>query len=81
MFNHHLPAAAGGNRRIQDRRPHEAFVRVDGSARVGIYEAYDPSEVWIAFYWIDVDNNQLCEDDGADIIRQHALPLVPAALP
>ncbi len=55
--------------------PYEAFVRADGSARVGIDEAYDPSEEWTVSYWIDVNNNQLCEEGGADIIRQHALPL------
>ncbi len=55
--------------------PYEAFVRADGSARTGIDEAYDPSEKWTVSYWIDVDNNQLCEEGGADILRQHALPL------
>lgn len=55
--------------------PYETFVREDGSARVGINEAYDPSEEWTVSYWIDIDNNQLCEEDGADILRQHALPL------
>ncbi len=55
--------------------PYEAFVRADGSARVGINEAYDPSEEWTVSYWIDVDNNQLCEEGGTDILRQHALPL------
>jgi hypothetical protein len=55
--------------------PYEAFVRADGSTRVGIDEAYDPSEKWTVFYWIDVNSNQLCEEGGADIVRQHALPL------
>ncbi len=55
--------------------PYEAFVREDGSARIGIDEAYDPSEEWTVSYWIDVDNNQLCEEGDVDILRQHALPL------
>ncbi len=55
--------------------PYEAFVREDGSARVGIDKAYDPSEEWTVSYWIDVDNNQLCEESVVDILRQHTLPL------
>lgn len=55
--------------------PYEAFVREDGGARVGIDEAYDPSEKWTVSYWIDVDNNQLCEEGSVDILRQYALPL------
>ncbi len=55
--------------------PYEAFVRESGSARVGINEAYDPSEEWIISYWIDVNNNQICEEDSVDILRQHDLPL------
>ena len=55
--------------------PYEAFVRADGSARVGIDEAYDPSEEWTVSYYIDVDSNQMCEEGGADIVRQHALRL------
>lgn len=37
--------------------PYEAFVREDGSTRVGIDEAYNPSEEWTVYYWIDIDNN------------------------
>ncbi len=55
--------------------PYEAFIRKDGSARVGIDKAYDPSEEWTVSYWIDVDNNQLCEEGVVDILRQHTLPL------
>lgn len=55
--------------------PYEAFIREDGSAIVGINEAYDPSEEWTVFYWIDVDNNQMCEEGEVDILRQHDLPL------
>lgn len=55
--------------------PYEAFVREDGSARIGIDEAYDPSEAWMVFYWADVNNNQSCEEDGVDLVRQHPLPI------
>lgn len=53
--------------------PYEAFVREDGSARIGIDAAYDPSKAWTVYYWIDINNNQSCEEDGADFVRQYDL--------
>lgn len=55
--------------------PWEAFVREDGSARKGIDEGYDPSAVWTIYYWIDINNNQSCDEDGPDFVRQYSLPL------
>lgn len=54
---------------------YEAFVREDGSARKGIDEDYDPSDTWTVYYWIDIDNNQSCDEDGPDFVRQYSLPL------
>ena len=55
--------------------PYEAFVREDGSARKGIDDAYDASDTWTVYYWIDIDNDQSCEEDGADFVRQYSLAL------
>ncbi len=55
--------------------PYEAFVREDGSTRKGIDDAYDPSDKWTVYYWIDINNNQSCDEDGPDFVRQYSLPL------
>jgi hypothetical protein len=59
--------------------PYEAFVREDGSARKGIDDAYNPADTWTVYYWIDINNNQSCDEDGADFVRQYSLPLGAAS--
>lgn len=59
--------------------PYEAFIRADGSARKGIDNAYDPSDNWTIYYWIDINDDQSCDEDGPDFIRQFSLPLGAAS--
>ncbi|MBT3362272.1 MAG: hypothetical protein HN929_10675 [Chloroflexi bacterium] len=55
--------------------PYEAFILENGTAIVGINEAYDTSEEWVISYWVDVNKNQTAEEDPDDILRQRALTL------